>query len=185
MTLQERIVTLSEYSLSFETIEGNFVVAIAFNPKWKIKQPENEKIKLYTDSNRQGICYYEIPVGEDIEEIFKCIDEVIKFNKEHEEKVVLFKEKVDELKKIFTTESLTTLKTLEFKLKKRKEKQKTDKDTTKLSEGPKIEEKEAKKECETDNEKPINEIDEPEDINVGIDKNIENKIEAAIKKKNK
>lgn len=182
MTLQDRIISLSAYSLSFETYDGNFVVAIAYKPNWKVREPENKKIKFYADPDNRGVCYYEMPVGGDIEEIFKCIDEVISHNKEIEKKIELFKVYVETLKNMFKNETLSTLEGLEFKLKKKKEKNKikdTDNNTT-------IVEKPSKTPKKTPS-KPIVEpkeevVEEPKKT-VDIDINIENKISQAIDKK--
>lgn len=182
MTLQDRIITLSEYSLSFETYEGNFVVAIAYKPNWKVKEPENEKIKFYADKENKGVCYYEMPIGGDIEEVFKCIDEVIEHNKEIEKKIELYKEYVEKLKNLFKTEKLSVLKTLKFDVKRLKEKKriKDIKQTTKEAE---IKEK-APSDANIENiSNDIVEVPEKTNVETSIDVNIENKIANAIKKK--
>ena len=181
MTLQDRIISLSEYSLSFETYDGNFIVAIAYKPNWKVKEPGNKKIKFYADPDNKGVCYYEMPVGGDIEEIFKCIDEIICHNKEIEKKIVLFKAYVEILKKMFKTESLSTLEGLEFKFKKKKEKNKP-KEVIKDTEENKTNIKAAKK-----TSKKVNVLQTDEEVKkpVEFDANIENKISQAIDKKNK
>lgn len=184
MSLQDRIISLSEYSLSFETFQGNFVVAIAYKPNWKVRKPKNEKINFYVDDENKGVCYYEMPVGGDIEEIFECIDEVISHNKENEQKVELFKATVERLKILFKTEPLSVLETLDFKLKKKKVK-KTGDDTTNGDTVSKIEENGASDE---NSDKPIELVIEPkkeENKPVVIDKSVEDKISAAINKKNK
>ena len=55
-----------------------------------------------------------------MERIFEMIDDVITYNVELEEKVKLFQIKVAELKALFTEESIETLNTLEFKVKRKK-----------------------------------------------------------------
>lgn len=178
MTLQDRIISLSEYSMSFETYQGNFVVAIAYKPNWKVRKPRNEKINFYVDDENKGVCYYEMPVGGDIEEIFNCIDEVISHNKENEQKVELFKATVERLKLLFKSEPLSVLETLDFKLKRKKTK-KTNNDTASDGKTSEIEEK-------GPSDKPIEVVAEPvEEANKPsvVDNAVEDKISAAINRK--
>lgn len=127
MTLQERLIELSGYGISFNVANGNFVVRIRYNSEWDVIKPENSEIGFYRDDNDDNIYYYVAPVSMDIETLFSAIDETILYNRELEEKVVLFKEKMNELQKIFAKEPIDVLKTLEFKVKKKKEKVKKEK----------------------------------------------------------
>lgn len=186
MSLQDRIIALSEYSLSFETYEGNFVVAIAYKPNWKVKRPQNEKIKFYADDENKGVCYYEMPIGGDIDEVFKSIDEVIAHNKEYEKKIELFKEKTEELKAIFKAEPLSVLKTLEFKLTRKKTKKQI-KDTVQPEKVVKNEENGLLQEDVADEDVHAEIVEIPEEPKKQeiVDQNVEDKISAAIKRKNK
>ena len=56
----------------------------------------------------------------DVEKVFELIDETIEYNKDIEAKSELFKQKIDEMRKIFLEEDLQTLRTMEFKMKKKK-----------------------------------------------------------------
>ena len=158
MDLQERLIELSEYGISFNVANGNFVVKIQYPKDWSIFQPINNDIGFYRDENNELLYYYVAPVTISIEEIFASIDEIFDYNKELELKVKLFKEKMTELQEIFSKESLEVLNTLEFKLKKKKDKQKKEKN---VAEAEIKENTEAKKAEETKEEeiKP-SEIDE-------------------------
>ena len=120
MDLQERLIELSEYGANLNVANGNFVIKIKYDSKWSIIQPDGDEIAFYRDENDSSVYYYVAPVSISIDKIFAAIDETIDYNKELEQKVVLFKQKMEELQDIFAKESLEVLNTLEFKVKKKK-----------------------------------------------------------------
>ena len=127
MDLQEKLIELSEYGVSFNVASGNFVIKIKYNSNWTIIQPDGNEIAFYRDENDDSVYYYVASVTTSIDKIFFAIDETIEYNRELELKVELFKEKMSELQEIFAQEPLDVLRTLEFKLKKKKEKRKKEK----------------------------------------------------------
>jgi len=127
MDLQEKLIELSEYGVSFNVASGNFVIKIKYNSNWTIIQPDGNEIAFYRDENDDSVYYYVASVTTSIDKIFFAIDETIEYNRELELKVELFKEKMSELQEIFAQEPLDVLRTLEFKLKKKKEKTKKEK----------------------------------------------------------
>lgn len=122
--LQEKLIELSQYNVTFNVANGNFIIRVKYKTDWDIIKPANENISFYRDENDELLYYYVAPISITIDEIFYAIDETILFNKELEEKVILFNEKVKELQTIFAKESIETLNTLEFKVKRKKEKKK-------------------------------------------------------------
>lgn len=128
MDLQEKLIELSEYGVSFNVASGNFVIKIKYNSNWTIIQPDGNEIAFYRDENDDSVYYYVASVTTSIDKIFFAIDETIEYNRELELKVELFKEKMSELQEIFAQEPLDVLRTLEFKLKKKKKKEKTKKE---------------------------------------------------------
>lgn len=122
MDLQGKLIELSDYGVSFNVSNGNFVVRIQYSGEWDVISPEDEKIGFYRDDKDSNVYYYVAPVSVDLERLFAAIDETIVYNHELEEKVVLFKEKMKELQAIFADEPIELLRTLEFKLKRKKEK---------------------------------------------------------------
>lgn len=123
MTLQEQLLALSEYNIGLNIYEKKFVLQIYYPSGWVITKPENNDILFTQDKNESTLYYYIAPISVNIDTILEMIYDVINYNKELEEKVSLFKIKLEELKKIFNNERLSVLKTLEFKLKKKKERQ--------------------------------------------------------------
>lgn len=122
MDLQNKLIELSNYNVTFNVANGNFIVRIRYDEKWDVIEPENNKIAFYRDETDSFLCYYVAPISINIDEIFHAIDETIEYNHELEEKVFLFNEKMKELQVIFAKEPISVLKTMEFKMKRKKQK---------------------------------------------------------------
>lgn len=155
MDLQEKLIELSEYGVSFNVASGNFVIKIKYNSNWTIIQPDGNEIAFYRDENDDSVYYYVASVTTSIDKIFFAIDETIEYNRELELKVELFKEKMSELQEIFAQEPLDALRTLEFKLKKKKK------------------EKTKKEKVVKEKEDDINNIEEVSENEPAVDKNEE------------
>lgn len=117
MTLNEQLVKLTAYNVGFNIYEGTVIVNVTYPSGWIVANPEDEKVKMFKE---EGKYYYCLSMDDNVNEIFTMIDGTIDFNKELEEKTKLFKDKVGELQQLFVNEELDILKTLEFKLKKKR-----------------------------------------------------------------
>lgn len=113
----ERLLKFSEYNIGVNIYDGTVIISVQYPEKWKVVPFENDKIENVV---KDGICYYGIPVNEDVDEVFDIIDTTIKFNKDLEKKAELFNKKIGELKELFVAETLEDLETLEFKIKRKK-----------------------------------------------------------------
>lgn len=120
MNLQEKIITLSEYSLGFNIYGGHTIINITYPKEWSIIKPENSQITFAQDEVNTETYFYSAPITFEISEIFECIETTIEFNKEMEKKIKLFQEKQKELENIFIEESYETLLSLSFTYKKKK-----------------------------------------------------------------
>ena len=129
MDLQEKLIELSGYGVTFNVANNNFVIKIKYDDNWSIIQPEGNDIAFYRDESNNSVYYYVAPITVSIDKLFSAIDETIEYNQELELKVKLFREKMTELQELFTKESLEVLKTLEFKVKKKRDKIKKSKQT--------------------------------------------------------
>lgn len=129
MDLQEKLIELSGYGVTFNVANNNFVIKIKYDENWSIIQPEGNDIAFYRDEANNSVYYYVAPITVSIDKLFSAIDETIEYNQELELKVKLFREKMTELQELFTKESLEVLKTLEFKVKKKRDKVKKSKQT--------------------------------------------------------
>lgn len=122
MELQERLTELSKYNVSFSVADGKFVIRLQYHRDWTVVQPTDGVIQMFRDEANDTVFYYVAPITTDISEIFAAISETIDYNKELEAKELLFKVKIEELQELFVTESIDTLQTLEFKVKRKKAK---------------------------------------------------------------
>ena len=138
MSLNEHLIRLSEYKIGFNIYEGTIIISVVYPKGWTVIEPENSPIQLQKDDGRY---YYWIGIETDVETIFELIDETIAYNKDIEAKAELFKEKIAELQQVFVTEDFETLKTLEFKVKKKQPKKQVSKKQEKQAEKEKIETK--------------------------------------------
>ncbi|MCD8207754.1 MAG: hypothetical protein LUD72_07445 [Bacteroidales bacterium] len=118
MNLQAKLLELSAYNVGCRFVDGFALVNITYDQNWNVVPPQNEEIEC---APQDGVYYYWAPIARvDIDSIFECIQDTINYNMEIKEKLTLFQEKIDELKQLFAEEDLETLKTVEFKVKKRK-----------------------------------------------------------------
>jgi len=117
----ENIKSLRPYFFSLREIENNVSLDIKIPLTWKydeiIKpyrilnvkiQDKNDKytlLSLISKANQNG---YDVA--------FACANEIIKLNKEEEEKQRLFQEKVKELQELFKKESLDKLKDINLQM---------------------------------------------------------------------
>lgn len=140
MQVQDKILSLSEYSIGINTYQGNIVINLTYPEGWQIINPSDESVKLMRDENNENTYYYACPVdgGENsLSSVFKTIDETVCYNKDLEAKVELLNQKINELEDIFAKHSIDELKKLEFVFKPRKkaaQKKKTDSKTEPVEE---------------------------------------------------
>ena len=117
MTLNEQLIRLSSYKINFNIYEGTVIISLEYPKDWTVLQVNSNDIQTTSENGRQ---FYWVPLQTDVEKVFELIDETIEYNKDIEAKSELFKQKIDEMRKIFLEEDLQTLRTMEFKMKKKK-----------------------------------------------------------------
>lgn len=117
MTLNEQLIRLSSYKINFNIYEGTVIISLEYPKDWTVLEINSSDIQTTSENGRQ---FYWVPLQTDVEKVFELIDETIEYNKDIEAKSELFKQKIDEMRKIFLEEDLHTLKTMEFKMKKKK-----------------------------------------------------------------
>ncbi len=125
MNIKERINKLGMYFSSMNVAaENNIIyVRVQFPKGWGCSELTEHNFNVKTVKDEiPGYFYFfaELEIG--FEKVFDAIDFNIRFNEEAQIKVNLLREKIEELKNIFETEEIDTLKTLEFKYKKKREK---------------------------------------------------------------
>ena len=117
MTLNEQLIRLSSYKINFNIYEGTVIISLEYPKDWTILEINSSDIQTTSENGGQ---FYWVPLQMDVEKVFELIDETIEYNKDIEAKSELFKQKIDEMRKIFLEEDLQTLRTMEFKMKKKK-----------------------------------------------------------------
>lgn len=117
MTLNEQLIRLSSYKINFNIYEGTVIISLEYPKDWTVLQVNSNDIQTTSENGRQ---FYWVPLQTDVEKVFELIDETIEYNKDIEAKSELFKQKIDEMRRIFLEEDLQTLRTMEFKMKKKK-----------------------------------------------------------------
>lgn len=115
--LQDRLNKIKDYFQSIEQFEGKWVICVKYKPKWGAYPSEGGKINAVPDENTPDVWwYYGKDNKVDIDSIFDLIDETIQTNLDAIRKVELFKLKAEELKRIFSDDSISfkKLQTLRF-----------------------------------------------------------------------
>ena len=122
MNIKERIEKLGMYFHSMNVAaENNIIyVRVQFPKGWGCSEltEYNYKVKTVNDEI-PGYFYFFADMEVGFDKVFDAIEYNIKFNEEAQAKVNLLREKIEELKNIFENEDINTLKTLEFKIKKK------------------------------------------------------------------
>lgn len=122
MSIELRIEKLGSYFHSMNVAaENNIIyVRVMFPKGWGCSEltEYNYKVKAVGDEI-PGYFYFFANMEVGFDKIFDAIEYNIQFNEDAQAKVSLLREKIEELKNIFETEDINTLKTLEFKIKKK------------------------------------------------------------------
>lgn len=112
--------TLSPYLQSVRKLKTYLSFDIHFPNTWKIpKKFVDEKTLLEndsTDSTKRFFSFVTAFNEEEVEKLFNNLRNIIKYNKEREEKDRLFQSKVNELKSIFEKQNLDDLIALKFEI---------------------------------------------------------------------
>lgn len=114
MNINERLNKLRPYVLGFRFSETSPLIDCYFKDFWTVSDSE-EIFFAKTDAENQFICYSTNP-SITIDHLLDFIESLIKYNLDEESKVLLFKEKMQELKNIFENNDLKTLRNLRIVL---------------------------------------------------------------------
>jgi hypothetical protein len=124
-TLQERMNDMKPYFRGIEMYNEAIMVKVAYPNNWKAYPSDDDKIKV-TPSDDGTLTYYYADSNESTyEEMFDLIEDTIKANQDIFLKLKLLKDKVEELKELFSNTSYDDLVNLQFVIgKSKKEKRK-------------------------------------------------------------
>lgn len=114
-TMQERIEGMKPYFRGIEMYNDALIVRTIFPNKWRVFGSDDEKIKVAQSEDSQNEYFYYADGNESsYDDIFDVIEQTIKINQETTLKLSLLKEKVEELKELFSMHSYEELKNLSF-----------------------------------------------------------------------
>lgn len=122
MNLYEQLNIVFPYLFSIRKLENYLCIDIEIPTQWKLpKKYVDEKQVMEQNSGKENvrlISFVSEFENNHINKMFENIKGIINWNKEREEKENLFNNKVQELKSFFEKQSLHSLKSLEFQIKK-------------------------------------------------------------------
>lgn len=111
--IQEKLNALRPYVIGIRYVQGIQLVDAVFKEGWVI--PKSEIIKQeMVDAGENYYMFYSENDDIDIDDLLDYVKEIINLNIERELKYELLSEKVEELKKIFKSSSLSKLQKLKF-----------------------------------------------------------------------
>tara|TARA_B100000579_G_C22675036_1_gene777528 strand:+ start:115 stop:516 length:402 start_codon:yes stop_codon:yes gene_type:complete len=121
MNINNRIQTLLPYLTEIKFSDKITLVGGIFYPKWIVNENKNPLIKIHKSGpNEEGKLVYHFYSENgktNIDGLLDYFEEVINTNLDRERKEDLFKKKVEELKTVFKTNTLTDLENLEIDIK--------------------------------------------------------------------
>ena len=118
MKIKEKISPLLPYLKEIKFSENLILIGGAFYPKWIIQENKNPLVKIHKgdvdENGKVTYHFYSENKSMDIDSLIEHFTDVINENLDRERKEDLFKKKVEELKKVFKTNTLTDLEKLEI-----------------------------------------------------------------------
>jgi hypothetical protein len=105
------------YLKSVRKLNTHISYDLTFSDRWVLPKTKSQVIEVVKNGNENGNIQlsFVCPINRvNVNEIEKLIDNIIKSNREREEKEKLFRSKVQELKGIFEKQKLEDLKGLKF-----------------------------------------------------------------------
>jgi len=117
MTLYKALEDIYGYLHGIRKHEEYFIVDLNFPVDWQIpnKTIDNVGVKVYKKGDTtKVISFYTVFEEATCNNLMKVIEEVVRINKEREEKQHLLEQKRVELEKLFNVNSLDSLKNMSF-----------------------------------------------------------------------
>jgi hypothetical protein len=115
MDVNSRIKNIGKYFGVFNVHEGTVCVGVTFPDKWTLFDVETICNEFHVQIQvKDGTTFFLCDINDGFDPVFDAVDFIIEQNRALEEKTALLKEKVEELRVLFETESLDKLQTLHF-----------------------------------------------------------------------
>ena len=120
MNLYEQLNEIFPHLISIRKLETYVSIDVELPTTWKLpKKYVDEKMVVEQKSAKPEFRCFSFATSfdeETLDKLFNNLKNIVKYNKEREEKERLFEEKVKELKSFFDKSNLTDLKSLEFQV---------------------------------------------------------------------
>lgn len=114
-TLQERMENMRPYFRGIEMYNDALLVKVVYPKNWKYYPSSDGKINVaLSEDGTDVVFYYSDSKDSSYDDMFTLIEETIKVNNETILKLKLLKDKVEELKTLFSEKSYEELETLTF-----------------------------------------------------------------------
>ena len=114
-TLQDRMNDMKPYFRGIEMYNDALIVRVTLPPKWKAYNSNDGRIKATpSETVANEYFYYANSQDTTYEDIFDLIEETIKANNDIVLKLKLLRDKVEELKEMFSNHTYDELTTLKF-----------------------------------------------------------------------
>ena len=121
-SLQDRMSDMKPYFRAIEVYNNALMVRVVFPSNWKVYDSSDGVIKVTpSETNANEVIYYADSAEATYEDMFDLVEETIKANQDIVSKLKLLKDKVEELKEMFSRLSYEELTTLKFVTDKPKE----------------------------------------------------------------
>lgn len=113
--LQDRIIKNAQYFKGIEMMGQYPILKVSYPPKWGVFPSENDTIKVAkSEDTPNEWFYYTTLESVTLDDMFDLMENTIKVNLSAIAKIELLKLKIEELKVLFSNESLERLQTLQF-----------------------------------------------------------------------
>jgi len=120
--LQDRMNDMRQYFRGIDVYNDALMVKVALPRNWRYYSSADDRIKVAPSEDGSDIVFfYADSNNTSYDEIFDFVEQTIKENEEITLKLTLLKEKVEELKDIFSNTPYEKLKTLSFIFEDKKE----------------------------------------------------------------
>lgn len=116
MDLRERIRNILDYFLFMNVNDDAFYILVKFPNKWVVPTDASDGIKILKGDKAKDTYYFYTDFNSGYEPLFDTVDEIIRQNREIEEKYKLFNSKLSELKLLFENEDLSVLEGMSFSI---------------------------------------------------------------------
>lgn len=129
VSLESRMNDMKPYFRGIEMYNDAIMVKVSFPNNWKVYPSDDERIKTTKSDDGLLTYYYADSNNTSYDEMFDLIEGTIKSNQDIILKLKLLKDKVEELKELFSNSTYEELLGLEFVLNKQQKPKKTKKAT--------------------------------------------------------